>query len=197
LTAVAPWNGVQGIPPAIVIVDRVRKRAVIVAIAVRGHATRQAQTDVTVGLRIAEAKPRDRKHQIGQSEDRRDRVDLVANDADGTNTESGRFRAQDRGLHRQRGIDACVEEPFQRAVADRLSAQFTDTLQASRISRKTKNTGESPIHGMPGNSLPIAARWGGSPTRKIDACWKSDLAEVLKAAATSRSSRPSPGITSL
>jgi len=34
--------------------------------------------------------------------------------------------------------------------------------------------------------LPIAARCVESLTRKIDACWKSDLAELLKAAATSR-----------
>ena len=46
--------------------------------------------------------------------------------------------------------------------------------------RKTKNTGEAPIHGMAGNSAPIAARFAGSVTRRIDACWKSDLAEALK-----------------
>jgi hypothetical protein len=36
--------------------------------------------------------------------------------------------------------------------------------------RNTKNTGDSPIQGMLGNSAPIAARLAGSLTRMIEAC---------------------------
>lgn len=63
--------------------------------------------------------------------------------------------------------------------------------------RKTKNTGEVPIHGMAGNSAPIADRFAGSATRRIEACWKSDFADALSAAATRRSSRLSAGIVAL
>jgi len=45
-------------------------------------------------------------------------------------------------------------------------------IRCSRLAspRKTKNTGERPIHGMAGKSLPIAARFAGSSTRRIEAC---------------------------
>ena len=160
-----------------------RKRAVVVAIAVRGHATRQAQADVTVALRIAEAKPGDRKHQVGQSEDRRDLVDLVADDAD-RDRRRGRQtpRTGSWSAARSAASTLALKKPFQRAVADRLAAQSRRYAAGACASpRKTKNTGEAPIHGMAGNSLPIAARCAGSLTRRIDACWKSDLADVLKA----------------
>jgi hypothetical protein len=63
--------------------------------------------------------------------------------------------------------------------------------------RKTKNTGAMPIQGMAGNSVPMADRLAGSMTRRIEACWKSDLADALRAAATSRSSRLSSGVMAL
>jgi hypothetical protein len=131
-----PGNRVQGIPPAVVIVDRLGKRAVVVAFAMCRRQTRQPQADVSFPLRIAEAKSRDRKNQIGQSKYSRDLVDLIANDADRADTESGALRTQDHGLHRQRGIDAGIEKTFQRSVADWLSAQFPDALQPPCIAEK-------------------------------------------------------------
>jgi hypothetical protein len=43
----------------------------------------------------------------------------------------------------------------------------------------------------------MASRFWGSRTLKIEACWKSDLADALKAAATSTPSKSSLGILSL
>ena len=54
-----------------------------------------------------------------------------------------------------------------------------------------------PIQGIAGNRAPIAARFCGSRTRRIEACWKSDLADALSALATRRSSSSSLGILSL
>ena len=59
------WNGVQGIPPAVVIVDSARQFPVVVAVAVGRDAARQAQADVALGLRITETEPCDRENQIG------------------------------------------------------------------------------------------------------------------------------------
>src|ERR1700692_42553 len=122
-------NGMQRVPPSVVIVDSAGKRTVIVTIAVRRDLARQAQADVTLALGIAEAKSRDWKNQIRQSQKCCDLVDLVANDADGADTQPDGFRAQDHGLHRQCRIDAGVEETLQRSLANRLSAHFADTLQ--------------------------------------------------------------------
>ncbi len=63
--------------------------------------------------------------------------------------------------------------------------------------RKTKNTGAFAIQGMLGNNFPIAARFAVSRSRRIEACWKSDFADALSAAATKRSSRLSSGTLSL
>src|SRR5271169_2178160 len=116
------WNGMQGIPPPIVIIDCLRKPAIIIAITVCRHAAWQAQADVTLSLRIAEAEPRHRKNHVRQFKNGRYLVDLVANNADGTDPETGRFSAQDQGLHRKGRIDAGIEEAFQCSVPDRFSA---------------------------------------------------------------------------
>src|ERR1700722_9454418 len=126
-----PGNAVPRIAPVVIVVDRLRKRAVVVAVAVGGGATRQAQADKPFAMRVTQTKACDRKHQIGQTKYRRDLVDFVANDADRTDAEPGGFRAQDHGLHGDGGIDAGIEESFQRAVAHRLAAQFADPLQPS------------------------------------------------------------------
>ena len=100
-------------------------------------------------LRIAEAKPGDRKHQVGQVEHGRDLVDLVADHADRADAEPGGFGAQDHRLHRERGIDAGVEEAFERAVADRLAAQLADALQPPRVAEKDE---EDRRHADPGHA---------------------------------------------
>src|SRR6185295_17002085 len=75
---------VARVAPAVVVVDRVGECAVVVTVAVGRRAARQPQADVTLALRVAETKTRDREYQVGQIQDRRDLVDLVTDDADGT-----------------------------------------------------------------------------------------------------------------
>src|ERR1700730_13465174 len=139
-----PGDGVQRIAPSVVIVDGLKQRVVIVTIAMRRHPARQAQTDVALALRIAEAKSRDRENQIRQSENTRDLIDLVADNADGADTEPGGLRAQDHGLHGERSIDTGVEEAFQRTVANRLAAQLADPLQPPGVAEKNEEHRRQP-----------------------------------------------------
>ncbi len=131
-----PRDRMSCISPAVVIVDRCGEFAVVVLIAMRRGETREAQADIALGLRVTEAEPRDRKDEIGQTENRRDLVDLVADHADRTGAEAGGFRAQDHGLHRERGIDACIEETFERSVPNRLAAHLADALQPPCITEE-------------------------------------------------------------
>ena len=164
-------NRVARIAPSIVIVDRIGQRAVVVSVAMRRRAPRQPQADVAFGLRIAEAKACDREHQIGQAQDCGDLVDLVADDADRADAEPRGLRTEDHGLHRQGRVDAGVEETFKRAVANRLAAQLADALQPPRIAEEDERTpATAPIHGMLGKKVPIAVRFAGSTTRRIEAC---------------------------
>src|SRR5580700_6323669 len=99
-----PGNAVPRIAPAVIVVDRLRQCAIVVAVAMGGRAARQAQADKPVAVRVAQTQACDRKHQIGQIEYRRDLVDFIANDADRADAEPSGFSAKNHGLHRKGGI---------------------------------------------------------------------------------------------
>src|ERR1700736_791152 len=128
----------QRIPPVVVIVDAPMKRTVVIAIAVRRHAAWQPKAHIAFALRIAEAKGGNGEDEIGQFENVSDLIDLVADDADRTDPEPNRFRAQDHGLHGKGRVDAGVEEAFERSIRDRLAAHLADALQPSGVAEKDK-----------------------------------------------------------